>query len=77
MKEHKARKGVSTMDLNSANWRTSARSGNNGGNCVEVAGLDHMVAVRDSKHPDGPTLRVTRTGWHTLTTDITNGRYDL
>ncbi|WP_327006856.1 DUF397 domain-containing protein [Dactylosporangium sp. NBC_01737] len=44
-------------DLTGAVWRKSTRSGSNGGNCVEVAGnLPGVVAVRDSKDPDGPAL---------------------
>lgn len=31
--------------------------------CVEVARSDDWVAVRDSKHPDGPMLRFTRAEW--------------
>lgn len=33
-----------------------------GGNCVEVANAE-VVGVRDSKHPDGPLLFFTRSGW--------------
>jgi len=33
-----------------------------GGNCVEVAKAE-VVGVRDSKHPDGPVLFFTRSGW--------------
>nr|WP_309239808.1 DUF397 domain-containing protein [Actinomadura sp. J1-007] len=42
-------------------WRKASRSGENGGNCVELAelaGLDGVVAVRDSKDADGPVLLV-------------------
>jgi hypothetical protein len=35
-------------------WRKSSHSGGNGA-CVELA---HTGAVRDSKNPDGPILRV-------------------
>lgn len=28
------------MDLNNADWRKSSRSGENGGNCVEVTTID-------------------------------------
>lgn len=40
------------------NWRKSSYSGNNGGNCVEVAGPipSGAVPVRDSKVPAGPVL---------------------
>ncbi|MBP5875641.1 DUF397 domain-containing protein [Streptomyces scabiei] len=36
-------------------WVKSSYS-NGGNNCVEVAGLEDAVAVRDSKNPDGPAL---------------------
>jgi hypothetical protein len=48
------------MDLTNARWRRSSYSGPNGGNCVELAGLHDLVAVRDSKDPGGPVLLVTR-----------------
>ncbi|WP_248966052.1 DUF397 domain-containing protein [Sphaerisporangium perillae] len=39
-----------------AHWRNSSYSGNNGGDCVEVAQSPRLIAVRDSKNPDGPKL---------------------
>jgi hypothetical protein len=52
------------MDLTRAEWRKSSRSGSNGGACVEVArNLPRIVAVRDSKNPDGPVLIVSRDTW--------------
>ncbi|MFJ2116028.1 DUF397 domain-containing protein [Streptomyces sp. NPDC087850] len=34
------------------------------GECVEVAlNVPHTVAVRDSKHPAGPVLRLAPTAW--------------
>ena len=51
-------------DLSAAAWRTSTRSGGNGGQCVEVArNLPGIVAVRDSKDPDGPALVFSRADW--------------
>ncbi|MEU5994824.1 DUF397 domain-containing protein [Spirillospora sp. NPDC047418] len=44
---HPAVRDMTDMDLSCAVWRRSSRS-NNGGNCVEAAGLSHFVAVRDS-----------------------------
>ncbi|MEV3921160.1 DUF397 domain-containing protein [Actinomadura coerulea] len=48
------------MDLTDAKWRRSSYSGSNGGNCVELAEVADVVAVRDSKDPDGPVLLLTR-----------------
>ncbi|OLT38025.1 DUF397 domain-containing protein [Actinomadura sp. CNU-125] len=48
------------MDLSDATWRKSSRSGENGGDCVEMAGLPGTVAIRDSKDPEGPVLLLTR-----------------
>ena len=45
------------MDLKGADWCKSSFSSSNGGNCVEVArNLPGIVAVRDSKDPQGPGL---------------------
>jgi hypothetical protein len=41
-------------------WRKSSHSGSDGGECVELAGVDGKVAVRDSKDPHGPVLVVSR-----------------
>jgi hypothetical protein len=66
------------MDMTSAEWRKSRRSGNNGGNCVEVArNLPHVVAVRDSKNPDGPKLVISSTAWRELTASVRAGCHDL
>jgi hypothetical protein len=52
------------MDLSRAEWRKASKSSSNGGACVEVArNLPGIVAVRDSKNPDGPALTVTPDAW--------------
>ena len=52
------------VDLSRAAWQKSSYSGSNGGQCVEVArNLPGIVAVRDSKHPDGPSLAFTPGEW--------------
>lgn len=52
------------MDLTGATWRKSTRSSGNQGNCVEVAdNLPGVVAVRDSKDPQGPALTFTPSSW--------------
>ncbi|MEW2328005.1 DUF397 domain-containing protein [Micromonospora chersina] len=52
-------------------WRTSSRSTDSGGNCVEVAdNLAGVVLVRDSKDPSGPTLAFTPDAWRSLVTSL-------
>ena len=66
------------MDLTGAEWRESSRSGDNGGNCVEVArNLPGIVAVRDSKDPDGPTLALSPEDWRAFMVGVKAGWFDL
>jgi hypothetical protein len=52
--------GVQASSISGVRWVKSGRS-NPSGNCVEVAALpDGSVAVRNSRHPDGPALVYTR-----------------
>ncbi|MFC4854922.1 DUF397 domain-containing protein [Actinophytocola glycyrrhizae] len=51
-------------------WRKSSRSSGQGGNCVELA---HVGAVRDSKNPAGPALRVDLCG---LLVSVKAGTFD-
>ncbi|RAY16773.1 DUF397 domain-containing protein [Actinomadura craniellae] len=54
------------MDLSNVAWRRSSRSTSSGGNCVELADVaGAVVAVRDSKDPDGPVLLLTRAALRT------------
>ena len=66
------------MDLNRAEWRKSTRSGSNGGDCVEVArNLPGIVAVRDSKDPQGPKLVFSAGEWRAFTDEVKADRYNL
>lgn len=72
------------MDLSGANWRKSSYSGGNGGTCVEVAvlsgskeGSDRVIAVRDSRNPDGPALIFTPAEWDAFTAGTRDGEFDL
>jgi hypothetical protein len=54
---------MTEIDLSRAEWWKSSYSGQSG-NCVEVArNLPGLVAVRDSKEPDGARLVVSRETW--------------
>lgn len=58
---------MKSLDLNGAQWRKSSRSGDSGGQCVEVAvNLPGLVAVRDSKNPNGPALLCAQGEWNTF-----------
>ncbi len=58
------------MDVTALAWRTSSYSGDNGGTCVEVGTAGPAVAVRDSKHPDGPQLAFPADTWKAFTRDL-------
>ncbi|MFB8773027.1 DUF397 domain-containing protein [Streptomyces broussonetiae] len=45
-------------------WFTSSYSNGAGGECVECAVTGHALAIRDSKHPDGPQLVVSVKAWN-------------
>ncbi|OUC99193.1 DUF397 domain-containing protein [Streptosporangium minutum] len=65
------------MDLSAAVWRKSSRSGDNGGQCVEVAdNLPGVVAVRDSKDPDGPKLLFTPAEWRSFIGGVKDGDFN-
>ena len=54
---------MTKIDLSRAEWRKSSYSGQSG-NCVEVArNLPGLVAIRDSKAPDGAKVLVSREAW--------------
>ena len=51
-------------------WRKSSYSGNSGGNCVEVGSAAHLIAVRDSKDPDGARLAFGREAWEAFAAKV-------
>jgi len=56
-------------------WKKASRSMANG-NCVEVASTSDMIAVRDSKNPDGPILMYTAPEWAAFLDGAKNGEFD-
>jgi hypothetical protein len=61
-------------------WRTSSYSGNNGGQCVEVAMNPNgtpACLMRDSKNPGGPVLAFTPSQWRAFAARVKAGKFDL
>ncbi len=55
-------------------WRKSSHSSAQGNDCVELASAGRVIAVRDSKDPDGPRLFVSRSAMRRLAAKV--GRLD-
>ncbi|PZG52951.1 DUF397 domain-containing protein [Spongiactinospora gelatinilytica] len=67
---------VTPEELRAAAWRKSSHS-NAGGDCVETAVLNGgIVAVRDSKDPDGPVLLLGERHFRRFIADIKTGRLE-
>lgn len=63
-------------DLSSLRWRKSRRS-SAGDNCVELAKLLRLTAVRDSKNPEAGALVFDASTWARFTAETKAGRYNL
>lgn len=68
---------MNSPNLSRAVWRKSVRSQPEGQNCVEIAALGDIVAVRDSKNPHGPKLVLGQDEWRHFTTRIKRDPYNL
>jgi hypothetical protein len=62
-------------DFSNAVWHKSARSGGTG--CVEVATLERVVGVRDSKDRKGPVLVFRFDEWNAFVAGVRDGEFDL
>jgi hypothetical protein len=60
-----------------AQWRKASRSSGTGNDCVELAGVEGIVGVRDSRDPDGPKLAFSRSEMAALASRIKAGGLDL
>ena len=73
---HQPYNGMPATDLGGVTWVKSRRSGAQG-NCVEMAQLaDGGVAVRNSRHPDGPALLYTKAEIEALILGAKDGDFD-
>ncbi|MET9415204.1 DUF397 domain-containing protein [Streptomyces klenkii] len=67
---------MAAADLDGVVWRKSLHS-NSQGSCVEFAKLpDGGVAVRNSRHPDGPALVYTPAEIDAMLRGIKDGEFD-
>jgi hypothetical protein len=57
-------------------WFKSSYSGNEGGECVEVAATKTAIRVRDSKERGGPQLAFTRGTWAGFVAEVGWSRSD-
>ncbi len=55
---------------------TKSRYSNAEGNCVEVARIDGGVAVRNSRHPEGPALVYTSAELAAFLSGAKDGEFD-
>nr|WP_308312456.1 DUF397 domain-containing protein [Streptomyces sp. ISL-11] len=68
--------GMAAADLDGVVWRKSRHS-NSQGSCVEFAKLPGGgVAVRNSRHPDGPALVYTPAEIEAMLLGIKDGEFD-
>jgi hypothetical protein len=64
------------VDASRIRWRKASRSSGTGSDCVEIAGVENAVAIRDSKDPTGPKLVVSRAAWRELSRRAAKGELD-
>jgi hypothetical protein len=62
-------------EFSAAAWHKSTFSGSSG--CVEVATLDHLVGVRDTKDRQGPILVFRYDEWDAFLAGVRGGEFDL
>ncbi|WP_329237793.1 DUF397 domain-containing protein [Streptomyces sp. NBC_00111] len=68
--------GVPANSLTGVEWKKSQHS-NPSGNCVEMAMLPGgSVAVRNSRHPEGPALVYTRDEVRAFLAGVRDGDFD-
>ncbi|MFD0887156.1 DUF397 domain-containing protein [Streptosporangium algeriense] len=65
-------------ELQNARWRKATKSGENGGNCLEVAPLSGgRVGIRDTEAPDQAPYVVPAATWNAFIHAAKNGEFDF
>ncbi|MCI3224433.1 DUF397 domain-containing protein [Streptomyces sp. NP-1717] len=73
---HHAYNGMAATELDGVVWQKSRHS-NSQGSCVEFAKLPGGgVAVRNSRHPEGPALVYTRAEIVAMLAGVKDGEFD-
>ncbi|MFE7706811.1 DUF397 domain-containing protein [Streptomyces sp. NPDC005151] len=73
---HHVYNGMAATELRGVVWQKSRHS-NSQGSCVEFAKLpDGGVAMRNSRHPDGPALVYTPAEIEALLLGVKDGEFD-
>ncbi|WP_214103907.1 DUF397 domain-containing protein [Acrocarpospora catenulata] len=65
-------------ELANAAWRKASFSGDNGGNCIEVAPLSNgRVGIRDTEAPNQQPFVVSATAWKAFVDAAKSGDFDF
>ncbi|MFI7534176.1 DUF397 domain-containing protein [Streptosporangium sp. NPDC049376] len=65
-------------ELRNAHWRKATKSGEDGGECLEVVPLSGgRVAIRDAEAPDQAPYVVRAAVWHAFIHGAKNGEFDF
>jgi hypothetical protein len=67
---------MNELDSAALTWRKSSRSAQGGDECVEVAELPGVIAVRDSKNPDGSVLAFGTSAFQSFVVAARSGSFD-
>jgi hypothetical protein len=65
------------VDLSQAIWRTSSRSDTDGQSVEVATNIPGIIAVRDSRDPEGPALIFTPAEWEAFVGGVNDGEFDL
>ena len=65
-----------SVDLTNASWH-KARASNASGSCVEVAFVEDVIAVRDSKDKSREALIFNKKEWRAFLDGVHNSEFEL